>query len=30
MLQANDYPAGSAELRPDLGALKGITIANKN
>jgi mono/diheme cytochrome c family protein len=30
MLQANDYPAGSAELRPDPAALKGITITNKN
>ena len=30
MLQANDYPAGSAELRPDPAALKGITITNRN
>jgi mono/diheme cytochrome c family protein len=30
MLRANDYPPGSAELRPDLTALKGIAITNKN
>ena len=29
MLRANDYPAGSAELRPDPAVLKGITITNK-
>jgi hypothetical protein len=30
MLQANDYPAGGAELRPDPAVLKGITITSKN
>jgi quinoprotein glucose dehydrogenase len=30
LLQANDYPAGRADLRPDLAGLKGITITNKN
>jgi mono/diheme cytochrome c family protein len=30
ILQANDYPAGSAELKPDLAALKAITITNRN
>ena len=29
MLRANDYPPGSAELRPDMAVLKGITITNK-
>lgn len=29
LLRSNDYPAGSAELRPDLTALKSITITNR-